>query len=127
MLFVMGEQYSIAARVRDPKASLVGLRQAGQLPGVVYGKKIKPQPIQADGVELQKLFHKAGESSLVTLQVDGQEYTTLLKEPQYHPRTGKLVHLDFHQISLDEKIRAEVPLVFENEAPAVSDFGAVLV
>jgi len=95
---------------------------------VIYGKEIEPVLISVNGAQLKRVYYQAGSSSLVNLKISGQdERTVLFKEPQFDPRTGELVHLDFYQVKLSEKIKAEVPLVFAGEAPAVEDFDGVLV
>ncbi|OGB73873.1 hypothetical protein A3K24_01790 [candidate division Kazan bacterium RIFCSPHIGHO2_01_FULL_44_14] len=115
----------VATRPADTKPDV--LRRQGQVPGVVYGKNNAPVAVLADTADAGKILHQAGSSSLINLNIEGEgERTVLIKDHQFDPRTGALTHLDFYQVRLDEKIKAEVPLVFEGEAPAIETFDGVL-
>jgi large subunit ribosomal protein L25 len=61
------------------------------------------------------------------LKINGKKAQVLVHEVQLDPLTGKLIHVDFYQPSLEEEIEATVPLVFEGEAPAVKDLAGTLV
>ncbi len=121
-------EYSIRAEKRDLKINPDAVRRAGSLPAVVYGKEINPLPVQVDAKTFNQVYKQAGESSLVTLEIPGDEERIILfKEPQHDPRTGQIIHVDFYQIKLGEKIKTDVPLVFVGVAPAVEEFEGVLV
>lgn len=121
-------EYTLAASVRPDEAKPAELRRDGQVPGVVYGKGIEPVRIAVDAAIVRKIYRQAGASSLVNLVIgDQSERPVLFREVQTDPRTGDLTHLDFYQVNLTEKIRAEVPLVFAGEAPAIEAFDGVLV
>lgn len=121
-------EYSIQAEKRDLKISPNTIRRAGGLPAIVYGKEVQPIPVLVDAKNFSQVYRQAGESSLVNLIIPGEgEKLILFKEPQHDPRTGEIIHVDLYQIKLGEKIRTDVPLVFEGEAPAVEEFEGVLV
>jgi large subunit ribosomal protein L25 len=63
----------------------------------------------------------------VTIDLDGKEFPTLVRERQREPIKGVLIHLDFQAVSLTEKIRANVGIVLTGTSPAVKDFSAILV
>lgn len=86
------------------------LRRSGWIPAVVYGKKGNNLPLQLRSQELQQALRQDGNKPFV-LRVDGQEYTVLVYERQYHPVTGELLHVDFKQIDMKERIHTTVPLV----------------
>jgi len=120
-------EYNLKAVTRSTDTKPDVLRHQGQVPGVVYGKNNEPVAVSADTAEAGKILHQAGSSSLINLDIEGdRERTVLIKDHQFDPRTGALTHLDFYQVRLDEKIKAEVPLVFEGEAPAIEAFDGVL-
>lgn len=120
-------QYSIKA---DPRASEIKssqLRNTGLIPAVVYGNGHEPMAITLNTAEFTKLFHHAGESSLISLEISGGTKPVLVKEPQFHPVTGEIIHVDLYEVNMREKIKAEIPLTFENEAPALTTHEATLV
>jgi large subunit ribosomal protein L25 len=129
-----------AAKVRQtltvqPRQALGGaavrrMRRGGLVPGVVYGKTTKPLAIAAPARELAKLLHsKTGEHSLVTLRLEGDgswEHPALVKAVQHDPVDGRVVHVDFHAITLTERIRVRVPVVLVGEPVGVRQEGGVL-
>ena len=121
-------EYSIEAKKRDLKTGPRSIRRAGDLPAVVYGKETESIPVQINAKTFHQLYRQAGESSLVTLQLAGEDdRLVLFREPQYNPRTNEMIHIDLYQIKLGEKLKADIPLVFEGEAPAVKDLDGVLI
>jgi large subunit ribosomal protein L25 len=102
------------------------LRSEGLLPATVYGKGFYPISIQMKSKELNKLFEEAGESSLIDLLVEKENYPILFKNPQYHPVEGNLLHIDCYKVNLKEKITATVPIEIVGESVAVKE-GLVLV
>jgi large subunit ribosomal protein L25 len=96
------------------------LRHAGQLPGVLYGQGQAPQSLELGGHEFERAFTRAGHTQLVDLVVGGgQVHKVLIKEVQISPRHHTPIHVDFHQVSLRDKIQVDVPLTFRGEAPGV--------
>lgn len=121
-------EHTLPVESRDGAKKPSVLRNEGKIPAIVYGKGIDPTPLSIDATLLNKIYHQAGESALVSLQLEGaEEKITLIKEPQFNPRTGELTHVDFYEVNLKEKIKAEVPLTFEGEAPALTAYEAILV
>jgi len=110
------------------------LRKEGFIPGVLYGRKVKSTPIVFGYKEFEKVYAEAGESSLISLNIENsesnevtKENVVLIRDPIVHPLARTFVHVDFYQVPMDEEITIAIPLVFENEAPAVKNEGAVLV
>lgn len=95
------------------------LRAEQLVPAVVYGASTPAQPIAVNAKDLQKALHQAG-TGLMTLQIAGREPVQVLaREVQRHPVRHNLLHVDFQAVSLTEKLRLNVPLVHEGEAPAM--------
>ena len=117
------EEIQLKASVRDQKATAT--RAAEDIPAVLYGHGIKNQVIRVNAKAFQKAFQAAGRTSLVDLTVDGKEHNVLIKEVQQHPLRDEAVHIDFYQVRMDEKVKAQVSLTFTNESPAVKDKGGV--
>lgn len=103
------------------------LRRAGLIPGVVYGHGFAPVNVQVPVKEFVKTYHLAGQSSLVYLDVDGQPYPTIIHAVARDAVSDAFQHADFYKVNLAEKIKAKVPLVFTDEAPAIKALGGILV
>lgn len=100
---------------------LKALRRQGRLPAVVYGKKVDPIAVVVDGREFVKAMAKVGKTQLLDLQVGSEPVRkALIREVQRSPRTGDLLHIDFYQVNLLEKIESEVPVEIEGEVEIVS-------
>lgn len=127
--FVMDTaEYNLDLETRDKGIKADVLRRQGKLPLALYGKGIEPLLLAGDAHIVGKTLKAAGASSLINIKIGGKDNRIVLfKEPQYHPTTGDVLHIDLYQVNLKEKIRAEVPLVFEGEAPAVEAVEGVLV
>lgn len=108
--------------------SVKNLRNQGSVPAVVYGHGLKTISVTVDRIAFDKVYKQVGESSLVDLVVDGgKSIKTLVQEVQFHPTTGTVQHVDFHQVRMDEKLEVDIPLRFVGEAPAVKELGGILV
>ncbi len=86
------------------------LRREGLVPATVYGKDADAKSITVNGRELYSALHtEAGRNALINLEIEGDEKVlAVAREVQRHPVRGEVIHLDLIQISLDEKIAAEV-------------------
>lgn len=103
------------------------LRREGLLPAILYGKSIQPIPVTLDNREASRILPTISSSHLVVVDVDGQEHNALIREKQFHPVQGTVVHLDFMVVSLTEKLRANVSIHLEGEAPASREFNGMVV
>lgn len=122
------EKIVLKAEKRDVTGKQVkALRRAGQLPAVIYGRHVDPIAISLEAHTASLVFSKLTSSTLVTLDVDGTEYTAIVREKQRNFIKGNLTHVDFLALDLTEKIRTSVRLTFVGVAPAVKDYSAVLV
>lgn len=120
---------TLEASTRDTKTSVDALRKQGKIPAVFYGPKESATPITIDGKAFDKVYKEAGESTVVTLQGVGDEKDTMIHEVDYHPVTGKPLHVDFYVIEKGKKVQTHVPLEFvgEADAPAIKSLGGTLV
>ena len=122
------EKVVLQATRREVIGKQVGaLRRAGKLPAVLYGHRIESTPIMLDAHETSLTLSHLTSSSLVTIQLDGKEYPTLVREKQRDYIKNRLLHLDFQAVSLTEKIRAKVSIELTGTAPAVKEFSAIIV
>jgi large subunit ribosomal protein L25 len=106
------------------------LRSAGRIPAVIYGGQNKPQSLEVDRKAIEDLIHhSASENLLVDLTVDKDakpKRLALVKEVQHYSLTGKLVHIDFHEISETEKVTVLIPVESSGEPVGVKTGGGVL-
>jgi large subunit ribosomal protein L25 len=103
------------------------LRRSGQLPGVLYGHNVEPIIISMDARDASRLLGRLSSSSLITIDVDGKEYPSLVREKQINYIKRNLIHVDFQVVSLTEKIRANVGIELTGASQAVKDFNAMLI
>jgi large subunit ribosomal protein L25 len=96
------------------------LRHEGRLPAVVYGHNISSSTIELDAHEFDRVFARTGRTQLIDLVIDsGRPNKVLVKEVQISPRRNTALHVDFHQVSLREKLQVEVPIIVTGEAEPV--------
>jgi large subunit ribosomal protein L25 len=121
--------FALTATTRTETGKRVkNVRNAGNLPAVMYGHGIEPKSLQLGVSEFLKLYRAAGKSSLVDLTVDGTPAVkVLVQEVQVHHLTMHPHHVDLRQINMKEEFEVEVPIVFEGEAPAVKSLAGTLV
>lgn len=118
--------------IKATRRTLIGkhtaqLRRAGQLPAIVYGKRIEPTPICMDMREASKILSKVSSSHLVTIDLEGTPIRALVRERQRNSLKDSLVHIDFLAVSMTEKLTAMVQIVLHGEALAVKQNIGVLV
>jgi large subunit ribosomal protein L25 len=103
------------------------LRRSGKLPAVIYGRHLEPIAISLEAHSTGLAMAKLTSSSLVTIELDGKEYPTLVRERQRDYIKGNLTHVDFLAIDLTERIRTLVSVQFVGVSTAVKDYNGVLV
>lgn len=103
------------------------LRTEGKITAELYGPDIKNISLSLNYNDFVKAYNEAGESSLVNVEVGGKNFNVLLSGPQVHPLTGKFIHIDLRQVSMTQKIEAEVELKFIGESQAVKELGGTFV
>lgn len=88
---------------------------------MVYGHNVDAVTVAVDGREFVKAFQKVGRNQLLDLQLgDEPVRKALIREVQRSPRDGDLLHVDFYQVNLTEKIESEVPIELDGEVEIVS-------
>jgi large subunit ribosomal protein L25 len=97
------------------------LRRQGIVPANVYGHGIDSTAINVDTKSLKHLLTRVGSTDLISLKIDDAKnpLRVLVREVQRDPLNDDLLHVDFYQVRMDEKIKADVPLVFVGEAPVL--------
>jgi len=127
----MAKQVKLKAERRSAtgRSAARKLKARGVVPAVIYGAKDKPQPLQLSERDINAMLsHASGENILVELEIDGDQSgrLALVQEIQHSPVRGDVLHVDFHAVSMDEKIHAEVPVETIGTANGVKNFGGLL-
>lgn len=94
------------------------LRAEGLLPANIYGKKIKSISIQINHKDFEKVYKETGETGIVLLEVGSDEKPVLVHNIQVDPVTDTMIHVDFFQVDLKQKVSAKVPVELVGESPA---------
>jgi large subunit ribosomal protein L25 len=127
----MAKQVKLAAERRTEigRSAVRKLKARGAVPAIIYGAKDKPEALQISRRDINALLsHASGENILVELEIagDGKNRLALVQEVQHSPVGGDVLHIDFHAVSMDERIEAEVPLEPTGIANGVKNFGGLL-
>jgi large subunit ribosomal protein L25 len=109
----------LKSEVREEKGrKLKALRKSGVLPANVYGKGVASVSLKVNLKEFQTLFKEVGETGIIQLEVGKEVKPVLVSNIQIHAKTDDLLHVDFRQVNLKEKIEASVPVTLVGESPA---------
>ncbi|MGZ5198796.1 MAG: 50S ribosomal protein L25/general stress protein Ctc [Telluria sp.] len=117
------------ARTQQGTGASRRLRNAGQVPGIIYGGKEAPQLITLDG---NALFHalkkEAFHGSILDMDIDGKTQQVLLRDFQMHAYKQMVMHADFQRIDASQKLHTKVALHFVNAevSPGVKFGGAIV-
>jgi large subunit ribosomal protein L25 len=125
----MAKQVKLTAerRTATGRSAVRKLKAIGAVPAVIYGAKDKAEPLQISRRDISAMLsHAAGENILVELEVAGKTRLALVQEVQHAPVGGAILHVDFHAVSMDEVIQAEVPLEPIGTANGVKNMGGLL-
>ena len=128
----MSEAATLMATSREVSGSIEArrLRRSGLLPGIINKdgdiENSRLVHLDSHGFE-QMLLHHRSESLVLDLSVDGADPSkVLLKEVQHHPVTGRLLHVDFIEISMTDKMRVRISVAPTGEPIGVSRDGGTL-
>ncbi|MFH1846552.1 MAG: 50S ribosomal protein L25 [Candidatus Omnitrophota bacterium] len=114
------------------KGACKHLREKGQIPAVIYKAGKKAEAIQVDSKELWRAVHtEAGSNAIITMDIasgNGKHHkkTVIVQETQRDPVKDHVIHVDFHEISLTEKLKVRVPISLKGEALGVKEDGGIL-
>ncbi len=117
-------------RSQVQRAEVTKLRRAGRVPATIYGRIAKPQNLEIVLDDINNLLnHSASENLLVDLHVETDARSkrlALVQDIQHHPLTGRVVHIDFHEVAEDEKVTVSVPVETTGEPAGVKNGGGSL-
>jgi len=117
-------------RTQARRGKVKQLRSTGRVPAVIYGRQTAPQNLEISAREITDLIHHhVSENLLVDLAIENDSRAkrlALVQEVQHHPIDGKVLHVDFHEVSENEKVIVQVPVETVGEAAGVKNSGGVL-
>lgn len=117
------EKITLKATTRDLLGKKVKLlREKEQLPAILYGRKFQPLPLSLNKQEFIKISQKAGEATIIDVQVPQKEsYKALIRDIQKEPVTDEIIHVDLYKVDMTQEIETEIPLHFVSTSPAVEE------
>ena len=117
-------------RTHVQRAEVKKLRTSGRVPATIYGRQTKPQNLEVNSIEITNLLHHSvSENLLVDLSIENDaraKRLALVQEIQHHPLSGKVLHVDFHEVAEDEKVTVQVPVETVGEPEGVKTGGGTL-
>jgi large subunit ribosomal protein L25 len=103
------------------------LRAAGILPATVYGHNVNPVSIQIDARDFRLLLRSQGRTQLINLMVDTERpRPVFIKQTTVDAKRNALLHVEFFQANLREKVTTHLPLHYVGDSPAVREGGILL-
>ena len=124
--FLMNDT-KLAGTLRKEDFGSAGARRvlaSGRIPAVIYGK-IEPMHITVDAIDFQNKLRSISESTLLTIKVGRKNHLVLMKDIQENVLLGKVLHVDFYEVTKGEILRANVSIVLEGNPEGIK-FGGVL-
>ena len=115
-------EIQVDAREAGSKQKARRLRRGGKIPGILYGPKTQPVALEIDRKDFSSRVADLEGSHLVRLKSTSSalaDRVALVKEVQYHPITGDVVHTDLYEVDLTARIQVRVPLHFVGKAEGV--------
>ncbi len=117
----------LAVKTRDVLGKKVkALRREGLIPAELYGHGFANVHLTLPAKEFNKVFKAAGATTVVTLLLGTEKKPAMIHEVARDSVTSEIIHVDLHQVRMDELVKAHVPLEFIGESPAVKADGAVI-
>jgi large subunit ribosomal protein L25 len=123
------ERVELAAETRAVLGKQVKqLRRQGWVPGVMYGHRFDPAPVQFESRSLGKLLSHVGGSQLIAVHIQGQDQPemALVRDVQRDPISREVLHVDLYRVDMAERLTAEVPLTIVGESPVVETREGIL-
>ncbi len=104
------------------------LRRGGTTPANIFGHRLESQAVQVDSLILAHALKKIERNAILSLSIEGEKTArpVMVRHIQRDVLNDTVLHVDFYQVSLAEKMKADVPLLLIGKAPAVEDLGGIL-
>ncbi|MFK2818578.1 50S ribosomal protein L25/general stress protein Ctc [Flavobacteriaceae sp. LMIT009] len=106
------------------KKASKALRNAGQVPCVLYGGD-QAVHFSANELAFSKLVYTPNAHTVVIALDGGESYNAVLQDIQFHPVTDKILHIDFYQLFEDKEVTMDIPVQVVGNAPGVLNGGVL--
>lgn len=122
------DTFLLEAETRPQNFTAKSLRIQRKVPAELYGKGIENVHLILPQKDFSTVFRKAGETNLVDLNVDSgkKKFKVLIHTVQLHPVSDEVIHVDFMNVRMDQKIMTRVPVKLTGVAPVVKEFGGLV-
>jgi large subunit ribosomal protein L25 len=101
------------------------IRETGNIPAVVYGRKVESKPVFVSSADLTKTIRNVGRNGVISLDIDGSTHDVVLSDYQEDFIKKEIIHVDFLAVDKSSKINVTVRLVLTGEAAGVKDGGVL--
>lgn len=124
--------FEVEKRQEVGKSKVRDLRQKGYIPAIIYGQGKETLPIKVSHKQFMQLVHQHHniENMIINLRIkdEGKQKSKscLIKEIQYDPVDGDIIHIDFNQVSLTKEIKVNIPVKTKGEPIGVKQEGGSL-
>jgi len=108
------------------------IRDKGLIPAVVYGKTIKPISLVLSAKEFRNIYKRAGDNTIIELDILDEksnnhvQYNVLIQDVTTAPVSGEVMHIDFHAVAMNEKVKAYIPVEFIGENDLLKTGGTII-
>ncbi|MBN1211908.1 MAG: 50S ribosomal protein L25 [candidate division Zixibacteria bacterium] len=122
------KEISLTANLRNErgKGSARRTRSEGKIPGIVYGPEIDPVSIAIDEKVFRSAIKLSTSGTIFNLDVDGKENKVVVRDIQRDPVTSRVIHVDFHAISMNRPINIAIPIKFIGIPRGVKTDGGIM-
>ena len=114
------------ARTTGSKGNIAALRKSGKIPAVFYGKGIKSESIAVNSKAFVSIMEANGANVIINLSFKDGKKAAIVKSLDRDILTRNPVHIDFHVISLEDKVEVLIPIHIDGIADGVKNFGVVM-
>lgn len=115
------KKHTLTASIREVVGKKVKqLRLQGQIPATIYGKGLKSVSITLVTENFSKVLKEAGKAGLIEITIAGKIHPVLIHDVQVHPVTDEILHIEFYQVDMKEKVHAKVSIDHVGESAAVA-------
>ncbi|MFC4737768.1 50S ribosomal protein L25/general stress protein Ctc [Bacillus daqingensis] len=104
---------------------LTKIRQQGNIPAVVYGKKFGSKAVSVNSIDFIKTMRQEGKTGVFKMDIDGTKTDVMIYDLQYDTLKNEVVHVDFYAADMNVEMDADVPVSLIGEAQGVKDGGVL--
>lgn len=120
--------FQLSARKRDGQKADEA-RQNGFIPAIIYGPGIEGEslPVLIEYQFFRKTYRRAGESTIIELEIEGKNVPTLVHTIDFEPVSNDFEHIDFYALDMNQEVHTNIMLRFVGQPPVVKEKDAILV